>query len=149
LLLDYSEVEFLLAEAAARNLTVGDVTTHYNNAITASLSYWGVAGADITTFLAQPNVAYATAAGDWKEKIGTQKWVALFNRGYDAWLEWRRLDAPTLVPPTVTNQSYVIPKRLIYPVIEQQVNGANRDAAVAKLDGGLDVAAARLFWDVE
>jgi hypothetical protein len=149
LLLDYSEVEFLLAEAAERNLTAGDAATHYNNAITASLSYWGVGGADIATFLGQPNVAYATAPGDWKEKIGTQKWVALFNRGYDAWVEWRRFDAPALVPPTVPNQAYVIPKRLIYPVIEQQVNSANRDAAVAKLPGGQDLAAVRLFWDVE
>jgi hypothetical protein len=149
LLLDYSEVEFLLAEAVERNLIGGDAAVHYNNGITASLSYWGVAAGDITTFLAQPNVAYATAAGDWKDKIGTQKWVALFNRGYDAWVEWRRLDAPALAPPTVPNQTYVIPKRLIYPVSEQQVNGANRNAAVTKLDGGLDVAAAPLFWDAE
>jgi hypothetical protein len=149
LLVDYSEVEFLLAEAVERNLIVGDAEVHYNNAITASLSYWGVAGGDIGTFLAQPNVAYATATGDWKDKIGTQKWVALFNRGYDAWVEWRRLDAPALAPPTVPNQTYVIPKRLIYPVSEQQVNGANRNAAVARLDGGLDVAAAPLFWDAE
>ncbi|MCD9015983.1 SusD/RagB family nutrient-binding outer membrane lipoprotein [Parachryseolinea silvisoli] len=149
LLVDYSEVEFLLAEAVERNLITGDAAVHYNNAITASLSYWGVASGDITTFLAQPSVAYATAAGDWKEKIGTQKWLALFNRGYDAWVEWRRLDAPALVPPTVPNQTYIIPKRLIYPVIEQQVNGANRNAAVDKLEGGLDVAAVRLFWDVE
>jgi hypothetical protein len=149
LLVDYSEVEFLLAEAVERNLIVGDAAVHYNNAITASLSYWGVASADITTFLAQPNVAYATAAGDWKDKIGTQKWVALFNRGYDAWVEWRRLDAPALAPPTVANQTLVIPKRLIYPVIEQQVNGTNRNAAVAKLNGGLDVASVRLFWDAE
>lgn len=148
LLLDYSEVQFLLAEAVERNLVAGAAATYYNNAVAASLSYWGVAADAATTYLARPDVAYATAAGDWKDKIGTQKWLALFNRGYDAWVEWRRLDAPALVSPTVPAQTLIIPKRLIYPVIEQQVNGTNRNAAVAKLEGGLDVSAVRLFWDV-
>jgi hypothetical protein len=151
LLLDYSEVQFLLAEAAERGLlSGGTAVTHYNNGIVASLSYWGVTtDTTVANFLARPTVAYATAPGDWKEKIGTQKWLALFNRGYDAWVDWRRLDAPALVAPTVTNQTYIIPKRLIYPVIEQQVNGANRQDAVSKLPNGEDLASARLFWDIE
>jgi hypothetical protein len=37
-LLDYSEVSFLLAEAAARNITGDNAETHYNNAITAVLT---------------------------------------------------------------------------------------------------------------
>ena len=40
--------------------------------ITASMEYWGVDAADITAYLASPAVAYATAAGTWKQKIGTQ-----------------------------------------------------------------------------
>jgi len=41
ILMDYSEVEFLLAEGAARGYSVGDVETHYNAGITASIRFWG------------------------------------------------------------------------------------------------------------
>src|SRR5690606_29041402 len=116
LLLDYSEVKFLLAEALERGFAVGGTAQeHYNEAIKASITYWGGTDAEATAYLAQPSVAYATAAGDWKEKIGTQKWIALYNRGYDAWVEWRRLDAPTLLPPV---EGLVVPLRMIYPVNE-------------------------------
>ena len=95
--MDYVEVEFLLAEAAERNL--GGVTgaaTHYNNAILASMAYWGVSDADAATYLARHAVAYATATGTYKQKIGTQKWLGLFDRGVEGWAEWRRLDYPVL-----------------------------------------------------
>jgi len=146
LLLDYSEVAFLLAEAVERGFNVGGTAqNHYNNAITASFNYWGAEGVD--TYLDQVAVNYNTAAGDWKEKIGVQKWIALYNRGYDAWLEWRRLDAPTLVPPVVEGTgALTIPTRLIYPINEQTLNGTNRRAAATAIGG--DQSSTKLFWDV-
>jgi hypothetical protein len=143
LLLDYSEVRFLLAEALERGFAVGGtVQDHYNEAIKASIIYWGGTDAEVTAYLAQPSVAYATAAGDWKAKIGTQKWIALYNRGYDAWLEWRRLDAPSLSPPV---EGLVVPLRMIYPVNEATLNGANRNAAASAIGG--DTSATPLWWD--
>ena len=54
LILDYAEVEFLLAEAKERGFTVaGTAAEHYNAGITASMEYWGVDDADITAYLAQ------------------------------------------------------------------------------------------------
>lgn len=144
-LMDYSEVEFLLAEALERGFAVGGtVEGHYNAAITASFNYWGVSG--VSAYLAKPEVNYSTASGDWKEKIGTQKWIALFNRGFDAWLEWRRLDAPTLMPPDVESLDLTIPTRLIYPINEQTLNGANRSAAASAIGG--DESSTKLWWDV-
>ena len=85
ILSDYVEVEFLLAEAAERGLGgVTDAETHYNNAILASMKYWGVSDADAAAYLAQPTVAYKTATGTYKEKIGNQKWLGLFDRGVEA-----------------------------------------------------------------
>lgn len=145
LLLDYSEVEFLLAEAVERGFNVGGTAAaHYNAAVTASFDYWGAPGA--AAYLTKPEVNYATASGDWKEKIGTQKWIALYNRGFDAWLEWRRLDAPALTPPVVPGQNLTVPTRLIYPVNEQTLNGANRDAAATAIGG--DESSTKLWWDV-
>ena len=86
-------------------------------------SYWGGSVADATSYLGQSSVNYATAAGTFKQKIGVQKWIALYNRGWDAWIEWRRLDYPQLAP-AVDAQSD-IPLRYPYPVNEQNVNREN------------------------
>jgi hypothetical protein len=143
LLMDYSEVEFILAEAAARWGIAGTPADHYNKAITASITYWGGTAAEATAYLAQPAVAYASAAGDYKQKIGEQKYLALYNRGNDAWTEWRRLDYPRLQP---ANQALsVLPLRLTYVTSEYTLNKTNTDAAAAKIGG--DVVGTKLFWD--
>ena len=145
-LFDYSEVEFLLAEAAARGFSVtGTAAEHYTNAIRASMESWGVGEADILAYLAQPEVAYATAEGDFRQKIGTQKWIALYNRGFEAWTEWRRLDAPTLEAPADAVSD--IPLRFTYPVTEQNLNTNNYDLAVSNI--GEDEVTTKLFWDVQ
>jgi hypothetical protein len=144
-IMDYSEVEFLLAEAAERNL--GGVTsaeTHYNNAISSSLAYWGVSESDIESYLSQTSVAYATATGNWKQKIGTQKWLALYDRGLESWIEWRRLDYPILNPPQEMKYSD-IPVRYPYPYDEAKYNKDNYNAAAAAIGG--DLVSTKLFWD--
>lgn len=146
LLLDYSEVEFILAEAAARWGIEGSPSDHYSKAIEASISYWGGDDRDVATYLAQPAVAYASAAGDWKEKIGTQKWLALYNRGFDAWVEWRRLDYPILEPAADAVAPGVIPNRLTYPRSERTLNESNVNEASSKL--GEDDVIHKVFWDV-
>lgn len=144
-LLDYAEVEFLLAEATERGFAVGGTAvSHYNAAITANMEYWGVNSSDITTYLAQPDVAYATAPGTWKEKIGKQFWLAMYNRGFEGWTHWRRLDAPTLNIAAFSQQN--VPHRYIYPVDEYLLNGTNCNAAASAIGG--DELTTKLFWDV-
>jgi hypothetical protein len=144
LLLDYSEVEFFLAEAVERGFNVGGTAmTHYNNAVTASILYWGGTTTEATTYLAQPSVNYLTAPGTYKQKIGIQKWIALYNRGVDAWIEWRRLDFPRLQP--AFRAVSAIPKRFTYPIIEQNYNTANYNQAAAAIGG--DVVTTKLWWD--
>jgi hypothetical protein len=145
ILSDYVEVEFLLAEAAERNL--GGVTgaaQHYNTAILESMKYWGVSDVAANAYLAQPEIAYATAPGTYKEKIGTQKWLGLFDRGVEAWAEWRRLDYPILnVPSGMTYAD--IPVRMPYPFNENKMNKANYDAASSAIGG--DDSSTKIFWD--
>jgi len=144
--MDYSEVEFILAEAAARGMSVGGTAEfHYNKAITASIIEWGGTNVDATAYLLLPSVAYTTATGTYKQKIGIQKWIALYEHGHDAWTDWRRLDYPQLVKPVDALSD--IPLRYFYPVSEQNLNGANVAAAVAKLSGGKDVVNVKLWFD--
>jgi hypothetical protein len=144
LLLDYAETEFNLAEAIERGYNVGGTAAvHYANGITASITYWGGTSASATAYLAKPSVAYATAAGNYKQKIGYQKWLALYNRGWDAWIENRRLDYPKLPPPAAPVSDF--PVRFTYPVSEQNVNTVNYNDASSKIGG--DVVTTKLFFD--
>ncbi len=144
-LLDYAEVSFMLAEAVERGYSIGGTAEeHYNNAIMASMEYWGVDETDAAAYLSRPDVAYSTAAGSYNEKIGTQMWIALFNRGFESWLHWRRYDYPILnAAPTLTVDD--IPVRMQYPIDEQQRNPENRTAAASAIGG--DELTTKLFWD--
>jgi len=143
-LLSYSEVEFYLAEAAQRGWNVGgSAAQHYNNAVTASILEWGGTQAQATTYMAQPSVAYDPV--NWRQRIGTQKWLALYNRGWDAWIEQRRLDYPQLTAPATAQSAY--PRRFTYPVSEQNLNRVNYEQASQSIGG--DVVTTRLFWDVQ
>jgi hypothetical protein len=143
-LLDYVQTEFLRAEAIERGYNVpGTAAEHYNNAIKASIIWWGGTAADADAYLAQPAVAYATAAGPWRQKIGFQKWIALYNRPFDGWTELRRLDYPVLTAPVQAKSGF--PNRFPYPANEQQLNGTNYTDAAKKM--GDDKVEAKLFWD--
>jgi Starch-binding associating with outer membrane len=145
-LLSYSEVEFLLAEAAANPIVAvgSDPESHYNAGVTASIEKWGNSTADASTYLAQATVAFTTASGDFRQKIGRQKWFALYDQPVEAWTEWRRLDSPNLVKPAGALTD--IPLRFTYPTTEPNLNSANYAAAAAAIGG--DVVTSKLFWDV-
>ncbi|WP_343330478.1 SusD/RagB family nutrient-binding outer membrane lipoprotein [Polaribacter staleyi] len=145
-ILDYAEVEFLLAEARARTFNVGGtVKSHYDAGITASFVNWGGTVAEATSYLADPAVDYDTliATKTWKEVIGNQKWIALYNRGFEAWTSIRLLDFPIMNTAVDAVSGY--PNKYTYPVIEQTLNGSNYTSAVSAI--GTDTAEQKLFWD--
>ncbi|NDP27983.1 MAG: SusD/RagB family nutrient-binding outer membrane lipoprotein [Flavobacterium sp.] len=147
-LLEASEINFYLAEAAAAGLSVGNTTEfYYNNAITASFISWGI-GEDAPAYLLNPNVAFTTAPGATaKEKIAKQEWIAFYNRGMESWTAYRRLNFPVLVAPTsaYAEAENEVPKRLTYPINEQTVNGDNWQAASTAIGG--DKLKTHVFWD--
>jgi hypothetical protein len=145
--MDYAEAEFLLAEAVERGFAVGGTAeTHYNNAVTASITSWGGTAAQATAYLAQPTVAYTTAVGTWKQKIGTQAWLAYWLRGMTNWTTFRRLDYPILTAPAGHVEGIdKVPTRYTFAVSEQTLNGANYTAAAAKIGG--DTPLTKIFWD--
>jgi hypothetical protein len=149
IIMDYTEAEFLLAEAVARGFSVaGTAAAHYNNAVRSSIVFWGGTTAQADAYLAQPSVAYATAFTDWKQKIGTQAWLAYWLRGNALWNSYRRLDYPRLYAPVGYLQGIdKVPVRLFYPVSEQTLNPVNYQAASAKIGG--DSPLTKIFFDKE
>jgi hypothetical protein len=147
LVMDYTEAEFLLAEAVERGFSVGGTAAaHYNNAVKSSIVFWGGTTAEADAYLAQPSVAYATAFTDWKQKIGTQAWLAYWLRGNALWNSYRRLDYPRLyAPPDYKQGINKVPVRLFYPVSEQTLNADNYNAASAKIGG--DSPLTKIFFD--
>lgn len=140
-----AEVNFLLAEAAARTYSVtGTVESYYNAGIRSSILEWRGTVADATTYLSQPNVAYTTAAGNWKQKIATQKWIAMYNNGFEGWTTWRIFDKPVLNAPSGMTIAD-IPTRFLYPASEAQLSGTAYAAGASAIGG--DKKTTKLFWD--
>lgn len=142
-----AELNFAQAEAAERGWITEDAEEYYLAGIEASWMQWDVYEEDIfNAYIAQPEVAYVPA--EWEEKIGTQKWIALFPNGYEAWAEWRRLDYPELQPHAFAlNSSGEIPVRHRYPSSEVEINTDNYNEAIEMQ--GADTPDTRLWWDVD
>ncbi len=149
LIMTYSEVLFLQAEAAARGWIAADPATLYTAAIRANMDqYDGMGGnvptdAEITTYLAQPRVVYDPANG--LNQIYLQKWISLYQCGSEAWFDWRRTDVPTLLAGPHYPFSR-LPVRFTYPPVEQSLNADNLAAAIAR-NGGLSITDP-VWWDV-
>lgn len=145
-IMSYAEVAFMQAEAAQRGwLATGTARQYYENGIRASMAQWGVTNAAaIGSFLTLPRIAYAGGTAGLKQ-IATQKWVALYTDGAQAWAEWRRTCQPSNLrvgPAAVLSQ---LPRRLQYSTTELSVNSASVAAAVARQ--GADALITRMYWD--
>lgn len=152
ILMEYSEVQFLLAEAN------GWSQTNYVNGVRASMERWGVPAAEIDTYITSLPAAS-------KENVLTQKYISLFMQPYEAWAEYRRTGYPdTLLLPGQTGNLNVetdgqttytftsliagltdLPKRLFYPTSVQTLNTANYQSASAAIGG--DKMDSKLIWD--
>ena len=174
LIMTAAEVWFLKAEAALRGWTAASVQSNYEAGIAASMNQWGVSigtylsdgtstEANFTDPLNTVNNANAlsTITIKWDnsatqeqmlERIITQKWLAIFPDGQEAWADYRRTGYPKLFPVvnnfsggTISTDVQV--RRLPYPSSEYTTNGAAVNNAV-KLLGGPDNGGTRLWWDV-
>lgn len=146
--MSYSEVEFLLAHAAADGLIGGGddaAEMHYQEGIKASMTSWGVLDSEIDTYLAMSSVAWDTADGNWRAKIGKQKWIAMYNRPFEGWTTYRIYDFNDLIQKAADAGTYP-PSRFTYPPSEYSLNKTNVTAAAAAIGG--DELTTKLFWDV-
>jgi len=144
ILMTAAEILFAKAEAIQRGYISGDAASTYNEAIRVSFLYNGIAESELVAYLAQDGVKYDAA--NWKELIGTQKWICLFAQGIQGWAEWRRLDYPVLSPgPAAVISS--IPRRRAYTSSEYATNRENVEEAVARLATQKDLFTEKVWWD--
>ncbi|MBP1593716.1 MAG: Susd and RagB outer rane lipoprotein [Bacteroidetes bacterium] len=142
----YAEALFDLAEATARGFIAGNAETYYKQAIQASLNQFGITSASvINNYLSQSGVNYD--ASNYRKSIGTQKWIAFYGQGLDAFTEWRRLDYPELKAGPANVLEDKMPLRFFYPSKEQSLNGNNYTEAVKRQ--GPDLLITRLWFDIK
>jgi hypothetical protein len=173
-----SEVHFLRAEGALRGWNMaGSAQQHYEAGIRAAFAEAGV-GMPATylsdtesrprNYVDPANTsnsidARSTVTIAWSdsdpvavnlERILTQKWIALFGNGQEAWTEFRRTGYPKLFPiPATMNRSAgrvdteTQVRRLPYPQVQYQQNGVHVNQAVAMYLQGSDNGGTRLWWN--
>jgi Susd and RagB outer membrane lipoprotein len=165
-----SEAYLLRAEGAVNGWAMGGTAKElYEKGIATSMNQWGIAdAAAIAAYTAGATkpialadgvnspamtdipVAFAATADKQREQIGTQKWLALFPYGFEAWAEFRRTGYPKLYP-RLNSDNVDIPttetiRRAPFVSGEISTNKAGVDGGISKL-GGTDNAKTRLWWD--
>jgi hypothetical protein len=142
IIMNYAELQFILAEAAQKGMiTTGAARDYYEKGITASFNFYGLevpAG-----YFEQPRVTFE--AGNALQLIGTQKWIALFYSGLEAWFDWRRTGLPAITPGPANLNNNQVPVRFIYPTFEFSLNKENVEAAVAAQ--GPNTLNTPVWWD--
>ncbi|OOV26273.1 hypothetical protein BXU11_12300 [Flavobacterium sp. LM5] len=173
--MSFAEVCFLKAEGALRGWNMGGTAQSlYEQGIAASFAQHGVAGAanyiadnaslpinyvdpvnaaNNGTAVNNVTVAWdAAATNEVKlQKIITQKWIAGFPEGQEAWSEYRRTGYPKLLPVVVNKSAGKITtefgvRRVNFVQSEIAGNKAGVATGEAKL-GGPDTGGTRLWWD--
>jgi hypothetical protein len=144
MIMTYAEVEFLLAEAAAKGWISNDIETHYKTGIAASMTTHQVDVApfgwnDFDDFYDNSGVAYDKVTDIWE-----QKWLALFFNGLEPYFEVRRwyhesgdsFDGIPFLDAACGNlNNDQLPLRFLYPGEEQSLNAENYQAAISALGG--------------
>jgi hypothetical protein len=167
-----SEVAFCRAEGAMLGWNMGgNAEQFYNEGIRLSFEQWGVSGYDTYandetskpgnykdpnnkgTINAQSTITIKWQEGDSQEKklerIITQKWIALWPLGQEAWSEHRRTGYPKFFPlGSATDPNIEVASRLPYSINEVKNNSNNLTEAI-RLLGGEDNYETRVWWDTK
>jgi len=175
-LMTCAEVYFLRAEGALRGWDMGgSVQELYEMGVKKSFEQHGCAGVDdyLADDASKPVdyedpvhpgnsiAAVETATIKWNDaddyetklnKIITQKWIAVYPDGQEAWSEFRRTGYPKQFPLIVNNSGGTIPdgtfiKRVNFVEPEYQTNPKGVEEALKCLKGP-DTGGTPLWWDV-
>ncbi len=139
ILMSHAELLFIQAEAAFDGDISADAELLFNQGIAAAFDQYG---------LAVPAGYVEQLGAVSKENIITQKWIALFGEGIEAWTELRRTGYPIMPAPDPQAQFQndgVLPTRLMYPSTEYSLNAA-KVAQSVDLNGGPDDMKTQLWW---
>lgn len=172
-----AEVAFLRAEGTAIfGFDMGGTAENfYNQGIRLSFEQWGASGADeyladatsvpstyvdpagVNTYastISTITVKWDDAASkeQMQERIITQKWIANWPLGNEAWADYRRTGYPHLIPVNYNLSNGGVDsekgaRRMPYPSEEYTSNTENVTNAVSTLLKGADNWSTKLWWD--
>ncbi|MBE7169154.1 MAG: SusD/RagB family nutrient-binding outer membrane lipoprotein [Williamsia sp.] len=147
MIMNYAELKFILAEAAAKGWISGQAGTYYNDGALSSILLWlpNWPGS-INDFLVAADIQWNEQATlDAKmERIHLQKYYALFLTDLQQWFEYRRTGHPMLPKEPGLRNNGVMPARMTYPVYVQSTNPTNYRTAVAAQ--GPDLISTPVWW---
>lgn len=154
-ILTYAEVQFLLADAAARGLTVpGTAASYYAAGLEgalASIAKFGgasIAPSAIVAYVAANPLNTSSAAASLK-MINEQIWATtgVFANFVESWNNWKRSGYPELTPINYAGNfsSGQIPRRQLYPASESNTNPQGLANAISAMGG--DTWTTRVWWD--
>ncbi|UBZ10155.1 SusD/RagB family nutrient-binding outer membrane lipoprotein [Leeuwenhoekiella palythoae] len=128
ILMSYAELQFTLAEAAARGWISEPSEPYYKSGIAASLAFYGISQAE--DYLNNPTIQLNS--NEDLESILTQKHIALFlNTGWQSFYDQRRTGFPEFnVDGGGILNNGLIPKRFMYPQNESINNPENLNEAI-------------------
>jgi len=135
MIMNSDEVQFILAEAAAKGMIQGNADEYYRKGIAYSLERWGIDETATNDYLAQEQIALPADAPGRLAKIADQKWLALFLVTAETYLDLRRTQLPNIFD-NGNLSTFEFPLRYRYPGNEL---GLNKDAYEAGV-GGLQPA---------
>jgi hypothetical protein len=130
--MNYSELQFALAEAAAKGwISSKSAQSYYETGVTNAITLWNLTvPANYLTF-AQVKWDETYSLDKKMEIIHKQKYYAMFFTDLEQWFEYRRTGHPILPKGAGLDNNGVMPARLNYPTYVQTTNTANYNAAVA------------------
>jgi len=146
-----SQVTLARAEAAQRGWTAENVATLYRTGIELNWRQWGVYdAAAFNAYMLMP--AVALTPGTELAKIITQRWLAAFPDGLEAWNIVRSTGLPVLTPapgsiaPAGTTR--IIPIRMGISQSHFDLNTANTNAVaeIYKIGGEKDSQYGKMWW---
>lgn len=144
-ILNYGELQLILAEAAVKGYISGSAKTYYETGATSGITLWGyTVPANYLTFAKVKWDDDNYTPEQKMELIFIQKYYALFFTDLQSWIEYRRTGYPTLPKGAGLANNGVMPARLTYPVYVQSANPINYRAAVDRQ--GPDLITTQVWW---
>lgn len=147
MIMNYAELQFILAECAAKGWINGSAASYYNagvqNSITLWLPNWQT---PVLDYLNAADIAWddSESLNIKMEKIHLQKYYTLFCADYQQWFEYRRTGHPILPKGPGLKNGGVMPARMPYPAYLLGSNPTNYATAIA--DQGPDVMSTQVWW---
>ncbi|WP_353140510.1 SusD/RagB family nutrient-binding outer membrane lipoprotein, partial [Pseudopedobacter sp.] len=147
MIMNYAELQFILAEAAVKGWINGSPEVFYKQGIKNSITLWLPSWSeDIDTYIINADIPWVDTQTETEkmEKIHLQKYYSLFLVDFQQWFEYRRTGHPVLPKGNGLKNNKVMPARLNYPVYVQSTNPTSYKQAISSQ--GPDVISTEVWW---